>query len=144
MELRRVLRHLTPLFVATAAAFALGACGGNVVVDSGDGTTTTTGTGSSSGTSAGGVSSCDFTADGIHECSQYTNVSAMDTSGELLTCADESGTIGSGCTSTGELGTCAFPVAEGSYAQFYYDSGGQTADEAQMGCTEASGTWSPP
>jgi hypothetical protein len=151
MELRSVLRHITPLFAVAiagaAAALSLAACSGNVVVDSGDGTTGTgtgTGTGTSSGTSPGNGFSCDFTVADVHECSEYSNLPAADVDAEQSACEAESGTTGTGCSSTNSLGSCTFSAGGINYAEFYYADGGETASDAQMGCDAAGGNWSPP
>jgi hypothetical protein len=97
--------------------------------------------GCGSSTSGGSTFSCDFTIASVHECSEYDNLPAADADAESSACTGESGTAGTGCSTTGSLGSCAFMSGGISYAEFYYSDGGETADEASMGCSDAGGTW---
>jgi hypothetical protein len=100
-------------------------------------------TGGVCSTAAASVFSCDFTVASVHECSEYSDLPAADQSAEVSACTAESGTAGTGCPTADALGSCAFMSSGISYSEFYYTDGGETADDAQMGCTAAGGTWTP-
>ncbi len=55
----------------------------------------------------------------------------------------QTGTAGTGCPTTGALGSCAFSTNDSTTAQFFYPDGGETAADAMGACAGQGGTWTP-
>jgi hypothetical protein len=120
---------------------------------------TTTGAGASTGTGigmgAGGSSSmgplpnlsCELSttqagSSGLN-CIEFDSPTAAIAQAETTSCSSSMGTVGTGCSTTGLLGSCALPstTAGLNEKEFFYSTGSLTAADAQTACTDANGTW---
>jgi hypothetical protein len=87
--------------------------------------------------------SCDYNIAGTHVCALYQNIPAADMQALESACMSEMGTFGTACPTDGALGTCSQSAGGITEGVVYYDSGGITADEAQMACSGGGGMWTP-
>jgi hypothetical protein len=129
--------------LALVSASLVSACGGNVVLDGGS---SGSGSGGSSASSAPGGSSftCYVVTGAMQRCVSYENLLASAVMSVQSACTGENGTLGNACPTSGLLGSCT-ETGEGGFSTstFFYEGSGFTAANAEMGCTDGGGTWTP-
>jgi hypothetical protein len=95
--------------------------------------------------SSGATVSCD-TADGtVQYCNEFSDLTSAEQSSVKESCSTGQGIVGTSCSRSGVIGTCAVTDGPGSgldYTMFIYaGSANTTVAEGNQFCQSTSGTW---
>jgi hypothetical protein len=122
--------------------FALGALGGGLWLVGCS--SPSAGAGGSSSADASCSPTCTFSCDvknATYGCYEYDNIPSIELSMAGMMCTGQGGTVGTGCSSTNRLGTCAATGAGVTTKKAFYSDGSLTASQAQNACTSHGGVW---